>query len=304
MGRSIQRGGHWWNQRPDGVWLRWSPESQQWEPQAIAPPPPAPPRAQVPPSPPIVQPLVTSAPDPRAGGAGAAQPPVSSSPSEFAETGKLPVARREGDTRPLGIVEAVPRPTSKANDVVISAPRRDAAAVFENQKVVAALGIVAILLVFVGTYLGATKVFGGTAAVAGEPAVRKPRAMSQKKWNYIQKADAICTQANKKGRYFERRIYASMTASDLDEMGDALRDARAYIQKVNARLGRLRRPQDDRRLLDRLFKRVPVMLAIYDRLVAGVESGSVEAVEAATNDLRVAEARSNILSDRYGFQVC
>ena len=95
-----------------------------------------------------------------------------------------------------------------------------------------------------------------------------------------------------------------MTASDLDEMGDALRDARAYIQKVNARLGRLRRPQDDRRLLDRLFKRVPVMLAIYDRLVAGVESGSVEAVEAATNDLRVAEARSNILSDRYGFQVC
>lgn len=40
MGEPVQRRGVWWQERPDGTWLRWSEDSQQWEEQAMPPPPP------------------------------------------------------------------------------------------------------------------------------------------------------------------------------------------------------------------------------------------------------------------------
>ena len=40
---SIQRDGVWWHQQTDGSWLRFDVSSGQWQPSAVAPPPPAPP---------------------------------------------------------------------------------------------------------------------------------------------------------------------------------------------------------------------------------------------------------------------
>lgn len=43
MAESFQRGGSWWNQRPDGSWLKWNADSQRWEVSDFPPPPPDPP---------------------------------------------------------------------------------------------------------------------------------------------------------------------------------------------------------------------------------------------------------------------
>ena len=39
---AFQRAGSWWQQQPDGSWLRWNDEAQRWEPQPSPPPPPDP----------------------------------------------------------------------------------------------------------------------------------------------------------------------------------------------------------------------------------------------------------------------
>jgi hypothetical protein len=44
----IQRRGAWWQQQPDGTWLRWNADAAAWEPQTAPPPPPAAPTAMAP----------------------------------------------------------------------------------------------------------------------------------------------------------------------------------------------------------------------------------------------------------------
>ena len=36
----IQRRGEWWQQQPDGSWLRWDETENGWQPQEFPPPPP------------------------------------------------------------------------------------------------------------------------------------------------------------------------------------------------------------------------------------------------------------------------
>lgn len=40
MGDPLKRRGEWWQQQPDGGWLKWDEAAGQWEPQAFPPPPP------------------------------------------------------------------------------------------------------------------------------------------------------------------------------------------------------------------------------------------------------------------------
>ncbi len=49
----FERGGAWWQQQPDGTWLRWNDHAQRWEPQTSPPPPPEP--GEVVPAPPAYQ---------------------------------------------------------------------------------------------------------------------------------------------------------------------------------------------------------------------------------------------------------
>ena len=36
----IQRRGEWWQEQPDGSWLKWDEPAGQWRPQEFPPPPP------------------------------------------------------------------------------------------------------------------------------------------------------------------------------------------------------------------------------------------------------------------------
>lgn len=40
MGNPIQRRGDWWQQQPDGSWLKWDEAAARWDPQQFPPPPP------------------------------------------------------------------------------------------------------------------------------------------------------------------------------------------------------------------------------------------------------------------------
>jgi uncharacterized RDD family membrane protein YckC len=40
MTKPVKRAGSWWQEQPDGSWLKWSDDRGQWEPQPFPPPPP------------------------------------------------------------------------------------------------------------------------------------------------------------------------------------------------------------------------------------------------------------------------
>lgn len=48
MSEPIQREGAWWQQQPDGTWLRWNADAAAWEPQTASPPPPTAPAVMPP----------------------------------------------------------------------------------------------------------------------------------------------------------------------------------------------------------------------------------------------------------------
>lgn len=112
MPSSIQRGGYWWNRRPDGVWLRWSAANASWEPQEGEPPPPGTPPP--PPEPDVetvqrtpsgakVMATAGSRPSPAAPAASAPQSavPVASKPTSLVQASAAPqVAKPTADRVP------------------------------------------------------------------------------------------------------------------------------------------------------------------------------------------------------------
>lgn len=162
MAQSIQRGGKWWNERPDGVWLRWSGDTRSWEPQQGNPPPPGAPAS------------------PSSGDSTELASPFSALPGpDLAESFGSPATLASKGIPAPSVPEAIPvnqaseiarvlpelSTAKKANSAIFSEGRREVSSLRENKVLMGLIAAMVILVVFAGTYFGATMLFSKGSVV-------------------------------------------------------------------------------------------------------------------------------------------
>ncbi|HYN37313.1 MAG TPA: hypothetical protein VEV82_10105, partial [Actinomycetota bacterium] len=193
MAQSIQRGGKWWNQRPDGVWLRWSGDSLSWEPQEGNPPPPgAPDSASGDDETELASPF-SALPGPDLTEDFGDSATLASKRIETPRASKASPAPQASE-----IVRSLPELSTakKANSPIFSEGRREITSIRENKVLLGIIAAVLILAVFAGTYFGATKLFGEGSVANAQEKIKPPKGYTQEKWAYILKLDAYCASSD------------------------------------------------------------------------------------------------------------
>jgi hypothetical protein len=200
--------------------------------------------------------------------------------------------------------EPVPLPTShKANAPIFSTSRASLPPVLENKKVLGVAAALVILMVFGATYMGAnfffrnayaTDVQSGLASAAAEP-------MTKAKQAYIAKLDRICARQKGSTSRFEKQILAVDSAPEMERLFDR------WSSKLKAQLDRIesiKKPKQDRRLLDRILSLQRKTLPFLERMLDAVRSQDATGLETLSAEAYAAAAKSHRLMDEYGFEVC
>ena len=388
MPSSIQRGGYWWNQRPDGVWLRWSPANAAWEPQEGDPPPPGtPPPPPTPDGAPVARTAAgarmtmpttaatTAVSEVQASAGQASVPPTAAIPArEVSEpkaaapasetSGPEATARAEPDETPaepsaaatdtnegdspseaaVTSPQAAAPPTANAetetpaaetaprvedqgvedqatedqaqgslaplapvvaaaNAPVFSKSTAAPRALLENRGLLATLGAVLVLLVFLGTYTGAnlffSEIYGTQVAHAEEKAGSEK--MSRAKRAYIAKLDRACARQSGRVERLQVRLASATTGRQVARL---LTRLAALADRSLDRAASIPQPQQDRKLLTRIFKLERSAAPLVDRLIDAAQEGNSAAVDATAAEVYAKAAESAQLMERYGFEVC
>ena len=292
MAQSIQRGNEWWNQRPDGVWLKWSSETQGWVPQPGQPPPPVAPDS----------PFSTAPAD---GGFAAVAlkpgtPAVATGRQSGTETRPLPAT----PTTPL-VSSAPPSENSagkKANSPIFSEGRRELPPVRENKILLGVIGAILIVAAFAATYFGAKMLFDDGSSVA-KAETQTPKGYSKEKWTYILEKDKVCREADL--IEFNADLRERMASIESEEnLIAAVDETEAKFKDMLADFQAGPMPKQDRGLLQRIFVIQNEVGPIFDQMTAAVLNKDLAAVQSIVTDTMAKGRLESKLMTRYGFQVC
>lgn len=297
MAQSIRRGDEWWNQRPDGVWLKWSSQTQKWEPQQSGPPPPSTPDNPFSTTPSGELPSTqwgTGSAAGRPASPGAGQAPANKNPKKPPSVGRQ------------ALIESLSDPTSapRANSPTFSETRRSLPSVRENKILLAIVAGLLIIGAFAGTYFGATMLFGGDSSVAqADVPIKTPKGYSEAKWAYILKMDSYC-QGMELTEYMQDFAERASAIESEEEMLAMLDELEAKVREIIAEFREGPLPKQDLPLLHQIFALHDEMASFFDRL-----RGAAQTQDAAAIQTLMADATGNgmlevKLMGRYGFQVC
>ena len=327
MSSSIQRGGYWWNQRPDGVWLRWSSQNSAWEPQEGPPPPPG------------------TAPPPPAPGAGTTDPSDRDAPagspaqvvqeesgaSEPARSAAVPEQQHapapdqaQGETRgheaqdaeqqpqaqgvssqeePAESTAPAPLPRVPANGSVFSGSGRRPRGLFESRGVLGALATALVVVVFVGTYMGANFFFNQLYGPQVAHATEKSRTewTSEAKRRYIAKQDRFCERGQGASARFQERLLSATSVRQVERLLIRLAE---LTERSLDRFESVPKPKQDRNLLNRIIKLQRSAVPLLDRMLEATAERNSAAIDAVAAEAYASAAESARLMELYGFEVC
>ena len=308
MAQSVQRGDEWWNQRPDGVWVKWSNDAQAWFPQPGGPPPAiesdtpfssAPAESGFASSASIPKPI--SAPTPTQSKPAPA-PPQSSSSSAPAPPKPQPVQPAvPADSTPEPLPEITP--AAKANSPIFSEARRELPAIRESKIL---LGIIASILIvgaFVSTYSIANMFFSRQASAANAQELKTPKGFSKQKWAYILKKDKLCRESNV--MEFNADLGERMASvENQDDLLAMIDEAKAKFTEMVKGFQAGPMPKQDRPLLQKIFVLQNGVGPFFDRLSAAIEKQDLAAIQSLTTETLSKGRQESELMSRYGFQIC
>lgn len=306
MSSSIQRGGYWWNQGPDGTWLRWSPQDSAWEPQPGGPPPPG---APPPPPPPV--PAGVSAESPAEQRAAADGPTPSESQAVEAPGPQLEQRPEDGAEEHAGSAgdassseDAAGPPLGKAaNAPIFSTSGTSPHAPFENKVFVGVVGAIIIIMAFFGTYKGANIFFSNAYGSPVSQADKAPASslFSPAKSAYIAKVDRLCSKHNRFAARFQARLLTIQSPRQMERLFERASDViETQLREVEG----VPKPKEDRRLLNRIIRLQRGVLPFLDRMLAAVQARNDAAVDGIAAEAYADAAKSRRLMGEYGFEVC
>jgi hypothetical protein len=304
---SIRRGEDWWHRRPDGVWLLWSDASQSWEPQPGSLPPPPPPPTVVPPAAPGTE--VAAAPTATAVAAeGSAvavatvpvQEPIAPAPV------KSPPVETPAPENPADAADTVPMPTTSnlppasvppspraANGELYSKGGAGFVSRFESRTVTVVGGGLAIVALFVLTYLGASFVFrpGDDAAAAGSQKRVSPRKA------FFMQVDELCAQAS-------QSAMGLPPPGSPSEMAGFTRNAISTQRKLISDMKGIVPPPKDAPLFREIIKESKIQLGQMHGLLDEAASGDAAGTRAAMETVAASEKRIDRMSGNIGLKEC
>ena len=294
MAQSIRRGDEWWNQRPDGVWLKWSTQTQKWEPQQAGPPPPSTPD----------NPFSTTESSATEWGTGSAAgrpvpPGASQAPANKAPKKPPSVGRQ-------ALIESLSDPTSapRANSPTFSESRPSLPSVRDNKILLAIVAGLLIIGAFAGTYFGAMMLFGGDSSVAqADVPIKTPKGYSEAKWAYILKMDSYC-QGMELSDYMRDFAERASGIESEEEMMAMLDELQAKVREVVAAFREGPLPKQDLPLLHQIFALHDELVSMFDRLREAAQTRDVAAIQTLMADASSHSMLEIKLMGRYGFQVC
>lgn len=289
MAQSIRRGDEWWNQRPDGVWLKWSTQTQKWEPQQAGPPPPS-----TPDNPFSTTPSGEVSATQWGPGATAAQTPANKKPKKPPSVGRQ------------ALIESLSDPTSapKANSPTFSESRRSLPSVRDNKILLAIVAGLLVIGAFAGTYFGATMLLGGDSSVAqADVPIKTPKGYSEAKWAYILKMDSYC-QGMELSDYMQDFAERASSVESEEEMLAMLEELQTKVREVVAEFREGPLPKQDLPLLHQIFALHDELVSSFDRLRDAAQTRDLAAVQTLMADASSHAMLEIKLMGRYGFQVC
>ncbi|MDQ4145352.1 MAG: hypothetical protein M3198_16745 [Actinomycetota bacterium] len=288
---SIQRAGSWWNQAPDGTWHKWSQERAAWEAQTGPPPAPG-----APPPPP---------PGPAAEAVEGQAVPAVASPAPEKKAPEAPSADTDRAPAPAGGADDTGSTSAaRANAPLFSEASRRLSSPFESEKALGVVAAIVIVMVFLGTYVGATAFFrnayGVDVALADEKASARDQ-FSKAKQAYIKRVDRRCASGRSAFDALEKKLLGVDSAAEMERLFDQLQD------KINRQLDRwkaMKKPKEDRWLLERILKLHDGILPFLNRMRAALQSRDRTALETLAAEAYANAAKGQRLMEEYGFQVC
>ena len=227
--------------------------------------------------------------------------------SEEADPATAEVEEADPATAEVETTPAAPPTSLKANAPIFSESRRKVptASALENKKVMRMAAALALLfLVFLGTYMGANFVFrsayGTEVASAGKTGDPKG-GFSAEKQHYIDVMDRKCARSSSRFEGLEKRILGVDSPAEMERLFDRMS---SKIDQQMDKMESMKKPKEDRRLLDRILALHRQVIPFLDRMLAAVQQHDLTAVETLGAEAYANAAKSRRLMDDYGFQVC
>lgn len=161
-----------------------------------------------------------------------------------------------------------------------------------DPRMMAIVGIAAVvLLIVVGVFLAAGD------DDEQEPSAAKAAPAVDAKDRFVARGDALCRRANRQG---ERLLFPDSP----EQFPSYLDDVRSIAVNLITDLKNLRRPQEDRRLLRRLFSKLDRLPPLLSQAQAAAAAGDVGEVDRRLTRAETIEHQANALALQYGFVDC
>ncbi|HEX2240130.1 MAG TPA: hypothetical protein VHJ82_03160 [Actinomycetota bacterium] len=294
MAESIQRDGVWYNQQPDGTWLRWDDAARQWVPSPGPPPAPTPTPPPAPIGPPagaVTSPLPSpgsTQPLPSPVGQTGAPAPGMASPGGQGGAGPTPTA-----SHPSSYSSGTPLTPSRTE---VFAPGTTRTGLFQNRAV---LIVLAVLLIGGLVGVGVTLMGGSDGTAIDQPDDFEPPVppLAEERADFIAKADAICAQLNAASA-------ALPQPQNRKQLIERVRKGLAISVVAIRKLRALDYPPEDRPVIRQLFALSDRGLALLRQGLRAAQAGDRrEFVRATRRSLAVGQ-RFNQIATEYGFQEC
>lgn len=300
MTQSIQRGGKWWNQRPDGVWLKWSGDNRSWEPQQGSPPPPDAPDSSSFDDPADLASPFSALPAPNVGASFEAAATLASEGTPGAGAPEAISAHQAS-----AIAQSLPELSTgkKANSPIFSEGQREVSSIRENKVLLGIIAAVLIVAVFAGTYFGATMLFSDGSVANAQERIKAPKGYTMEKWNYILKLDGYCADTDLH-EFMTDLNEKAMAAESPAELIALLEELKVKVIEMIGELQARPYPKQDRRLLLRIFSLQRTVPGMFDELISAAQNQDQAALQAVVVRGAAEAARERRLLQRYGFQVC
>lgn len=115
--------------------------------------------------------------------------------------------------------------------------------------------------------------------------------------DFIEKADAICREAERKARQLEK-------PQSIDKLDDFMQEAQDITRNMLDDLRTLEPPPQDRGTIDSLFEEIEEVVGYLPEVADAYEARDQERLDAIGRKLQSAAGRASEIATDYGLEVC
>jgi hypothetical protein len=154
------------------------------------------------------------------------------------------------------------------------------------------------------TYAAALAAVALVVAGCGGDDNKKSSSAAPTKAQYIAKADAICAIAKAKTKSYNDQLDALPGNAQIKDTVPLLQGGLTTSRTASVKLHALKRPTEDKAMLDSYLASLDDTLVAGEKLVAAAKTNSFKAVQAAGGANPTLKANRRRIAKQYGFKHC